>query len=67
MTTATATHVTDRAARIAARTAPHAALPRRERRAVSYCDIWDLVAPGEPCPACETSFEERLARAKKTR
>lgn len=46
------------------RTAPHAALPRRERRVVSYCDIWDLVAAGEPCPACEDSFEDRLARAR---
>ncbi len=47
-----------------ARTAPHAALPRRERRVVSYCDIWDLVASGEPCPACEDTFEDRLARAR---
>lgn len=47
-----------------ARTAPHSSLPRRERRVVSYCDIWDLVAPGEPCPACEDSFEDRLARAR---
>lgn len=44
--------------------APYAALPRRERRAVSYCDIWDLVAPGDPCPTCEVTFEERLARAR---
>lgn len=48
----------------AGRTAPHRGLPRRERRAVSYCDIWDLVASGEPCPACDSSFEDRLARAK---
>lgn len=48
----------------AARTAPHAGIPRRERRAVSYCNIWDLVAPGEPCPACEDTFEDRLARAR---
>lgn len=41
------------------------ALPRRERR-VSYCDIWDLVAPGELCPSCEESFEDRLARARGT-
>lgn len=40
-------------------------LPRRERR-VSYCDIWDLVAPGELCPSCEESFEDRLARARGT-
>ena len=46
---------------------PHASLPRRERRVVSYCDIWDLVASGEPCPACETSFEDRLARARTKR
>ncbi len=46
------------------RTPSHAVLPRRERRAVSYCDIWDLVAPGEPCPTCEVTFEERLARAR---
>ena len=48
------------------RTEPHPGLPRRERRAVAYCDIWDLVAYGEPCPACENSFEDRLARAKST-
>ena len=49
----------------AARTAPHAGIPaRRERRAVSYCGIWDLVAPGEACPACENTFEDRLARAR---
>ena len=59
MTTATDT----RTAR-SARTAPHVTMSRRERRAVSYCDIWDLVGPGEPCPACESSFEDRLARAK---
>lgn len=49
------------------RTAAHRGydvLPRRERRAVSFCDIWDLVAPGEPCPTCEDTFEERLARAR---
>lgn len=46
------------------RTAPHAELPRRERRVVSYCDIWDLVAPGDACPACEDTFEDRLARAR---
>ena len=46
------------------RRAPHAGLPLRERRAVAYCDVWDLVAPGEPCPACENSFEDRLARAR---
>lgn len=38
--------------------------PRRDARAVTYCNIWDIVAPGEPCPACESSFEERLARAR---
>lgn len=38
--------------------------PRRASRAVTYCNIWDIVAPGEPCPACESSFEERLARAR---
>jgi hypothetical protein len=38
--------------------------PRRDSRAVTYCNIWDIVAPGEPCPACESSFEERLARAR---
>ena len=36
---------------------------RRERRAVSYCDIWDMVAPGESCPACDDDFAGRLARA----
>lgn len=46
------------------RTAPHVGLQLRERRAVSYCNVWDLVAPGEPCPACENSFEDRLARAR---
>lgn len=52
----------------AGRTAPHAGIPaRREHRAVSYCDIWDLVAPGEACPACEDTFEDRLARARGSR
>ena len=55
---------TARALTRTARTAPHVSLLRRQRRVVSYCDIWDLVAPGEPCPACEDSFEDRLARAR---
>ena len=46
------------------RTAPHAGIPRRAHRAVSYCSIWDLVAPGEACPACEDTYEDRLARAR---
>lgn len=36
---------------------------RRERRAVSYCDIWDMIAPGESCPACDDTFASRLSRA----
>ncbi len=42
------------------------AVPQRhERRSVSYCDIWDLVAPGEHCPACDDDFRDRLARASR--
>lgn len=56
------------AQRLDATTRPHRpTLPRRERRPVSYCNIWDLVAPGSPCPACEDTFEDRLARAREPR
>ncbi len=34
---------------------------RRDRRATSYCDIWDIVAPEVPCPMCSGEYEERLA------
>lgn len=36
---------------------------RRDRRATSHCDIWDMIAPEVPCPACNEEFGDRLERA----
>ena len=36
---------------------------RGDRRANGNCDIWSIVAPGVPCPACTDTFADRLLRA----
>ena len=43
--------------------APPKDLYRRDRRANGNCDIWSIVAPGVPCPACTDTFADRLLRA----
>lgn len=35
----------------------------RDRITGRTCDIWELVAPSIPCPACDDRFEDRLSRA----
>lgn len=40
---------------------------RRDRRATSYCDIWDLVAPEVSCPACSGAHGETLVAGAEER